>query len=112
VLREIEQRYRSVGNDATIEKLAQYYDVPADELRWRQAWSRKGLSKALAAAQQQRIPLQVNLRTGQSLRGQVVWWDLGAALLELGDGRQVVVQRHMVDTWEPRAIEVESDIDL
>ncbi len=102
VLREMEQRYRHVGDDATIEKLAQYYGVPAEELRWRRIWSRKELSKALETAQQQRIPLQVNLRTGQTLRGQVIWWDLGAALLELDDGHQVVVQRHMVDTWEPR----------
>ncbi len=101
-LREIEQRYRAVGDEETLEKLAQYYDVPVEELRWRHGWSRKALSLALDVAQAEDVPIQLNLRTGQSLRGKVVWWDLGATLLETDDGDQVVVQRHMVDTWEPR----------
>ncbi|HEY64092.1 MAG TPA: hypothetical protein G4O02_05920 [Caldilineae bacterium] len=102
VLREMEQRYRAVGDEETLEKLAQYYEVPVEELKWRHEWSRKALSIALDIACVEGVPIQLNLRTGQSFRGKVVWWDLGATLLELEDGSQVVVQRHMVDTWEPR----------
>ncbi len=102
LLRELEQRYRPVGDEATLEKLAQYYEVPAQELCWRHQWSRKALSHSLDAAQQNGTPIQLNLRTGQTFRGKVVWWDLGAVLLELEDGGQVVVQRHMVETWDPR----------
>jgi sRNA-binding regulator protein Hfq len=103
VLREIEQRYRPIGDREILTKLAHYYGVPPEELIWRHEWSRKSLSNALEAAQQQNYPLRVNLRTGESFQGKVIWWDLGALLLELEDGRQLVVQRHMVETWEPRA---------
>jgi hypothetical protein len=30
----------------------------------------------------------------------VQWSDLGAALLQLENGQEVVVQRHMVDRWQ------------
>ncbi|MCD6290829.1 MAG: hypothetical protein J7M34_10035 [Anaerolineae bacterium] len=102
VLRELEQRYRAVGDEEVLDKLAQYYGVPAEELRWRHEWSRKALSIALDIAQERGVPIRLNLRTGQSFQGLVVWWDLGATLLEMKDGTRVVVQRHMVDTWEPR----------
>ncbi|MCS7221209.1 MAG: hypothetical protein RML36_11685 [Anaerolineae bacterium] len=103
VLREIEQRYRPIGDQETLTKLAHYYGVPPEELIWRHEWSRKSLSRALEAAQQQDYPLRVHLRTGEAFQGKVIWWDLGAVLLELEDGRQLVVQRHIIETWDPRA---------
>jgi hypothetical protein len=39
------------------------------------------------------------MRSGQTLTGKVQWSDLGAALLQLANGQEVVVQRHMVDRW-------------
>ena len=102
LLREIEQRYRPIGDKETLEKLARYYGISPEELYWRHEWSRKALSWSLETARQSDTPIQLNLRTGQSFRGRVRWWDLGATLLELEDGRQVVIQRHMVETWEPR----------
>jgi hypothetical protein len=42
------------------------------------------------------------LRTGETLAGQVRWWDLGAFGLETGDGEPLtVVQRHAVLDWTP-----------
>ena len=79
-LRELEQRYRIVGDDESLAKLAEYYGIPTEELLWRQRWSRKALSAALVAAQRQDIAIEVNLRSGQTFRGKVDWWDLGAAL--------------------------------
>ncbi|MBC8449891.1 MAG: RNA chaperone Hfq, partial [Chloroflexi bacterium] len=70
------------------------------ELRWRYDWPRKALSAALVAAREEGHPIRLHLRTGESFEGHVEWWDLGAVLLTLADGGQVVVQRHVVETWE------------
>jgi hypothetical protein len=40
------------------------------------------------------------LRTGETMAGQVRWWDLGAFGLELDEKALVVVQRHAVLDWE------------
>lgn len=98
--RQMEQRYRAVGDEETLLKLAAYFEVPVEELRWRYDWPRKALSKALVEAQEEGRPIRLHLRTGESFEGRVEWWDLGATLLTLADGEQVVVQRHVVETWE------------
>ncbi len=54
--RQMEQRYRAVGDDATIQALADFYGVPFETLRWRLDWPRKALSRALLAAQQANAP--------------------------------------------------------
>lgn len=100
--REIEQRYRRVGeNDEDLQKLADYYGVPIGELTWRRERWRKLLSEALYTAQSEERPIRLIVRDGPTFEGQVLWWDLGATELELsGDEGRVVVQRHMVDDWE------------
>jgi transcriptional regulator with XRE-family HTH domain len=98
--RQLEQRYRGVGSDEDLAKLAAYFQVPVEELTGRQQWTRKELSAALVEASEQNRPIRLELRTGDSLTGQVVWSDLGAALLQLDDGRELVVQRHIVDRWQ------------
>lgn len=103
--RYMEQRYRAVGDDATIETLAAFYSVPFEDLRWRLDWPRKALSRALAAATQPEAPITVYLWNGERHTGRVSWWDLGAAELELPDGRNVIIQRHAVEKWDPRAPE-------
>lgn len=100
IYRQMEQRYRAVGDEETLVRLAAYFQVPVEELRWRFAWPRKALSAALVAAQEESRPIRLHLRTGESFAGRVEWWDLGAVLLTLADGEQVVVQRHVVETWE------------
>lgn len=98
--RQMEQRYRAVGDEETLVKLAAYFEVPVEELRWRYDWPRKSLSAALVEAQEEGRPIRLHLRTGESFEGRVEWWDLGATLLTLADGEQVVIQRHVVETWE------------
>lgn len=100
-LREIEQRYRRVGeNDDDLQKLADYFGVPLEELTWRREKWRKLLSEALYTAQTEGRPIRLILRDGPTFEGHVLWWDLGATELELsGEGGQVVVQRHIVDDW-------------
>jgi len=98
--RQMEQRYRAMGDEETLVRLAAYFDVPVEELRWRYDWPRKLLSKALVEAQEEGRPIRLHLRTGETFEGRVEWWDLGATLLTLTNGEQVVVQRHVVETWE------------
>ncbi len=101
-LREIEQRYRRVGeNDDDLQKLANYFGLPAQELTWRREKWRKLLSEALHTAQSEERTIHLVLRDGPSFEGRVLWWDLGATELELSEGgERVVVQRHAVDDWE------------
>ncbi len=99
IMRQIEQRYRHVGDDETLRKLAAYYNVPAEELLWRKEWSRARLTFALEDAMRLDVPIRLHLRTGETFEGKVRWVDLAATCLDI-DGQEVVVQRHWVDTWE------------
>jgi transcriptional regulator with XRE-family HTH domain len=100
-LRQIEQRYRRVGeNDEELQKLADYFGVPTGELTWRREKWRKRLSEALYTAQKEERFICLTVRDGPTFEGRVVWWDLGATELELSsDQGHVVVQRHAVDDW-------------
>jgi hypothetical protein len=107
--RQMEQRYRAVGDDEALVKLAAYFQVPLEELTWRREKSRKALSTALDHAQQTAASIRLQLRMPPlTFSGKVLWWDLGATLLELDDGSgQVVIQRCMVDDWELLGVEEE-----
>jgi hypothetical protein len=115
--RQMEQRYRAVGDDENIRILAEYYEVPFEDLRWRLDWPRKALSHALVACMRDSQPITLYLWNGQIIAGTVKWWDLGAIGLETADGGLVVVQRHAAERWEPRAAEdkhtadTEDDVD-
>ena len=98
--RQIEQRYRAMGNEEELASLAAYFEVPVEELTGRVEWTRKALSAALVEAIEMNAPISLELRSGQTVTGTVQWSDLGAALLKLEDGQEVVVQRHMVDRWQ------------
>lgn len=100
--RQMEQRYRAVGDDETIRLLAEFYGVSFDDLRWRLDWPRKALSRALVAAIKEDREITLDLWNGQTLTGKVLWWDLGATALATADG-EVIVQRHAVERWTPRA---------
>lgn len=98
--RQIEQRYRAIGDDEELARLAEYFGVAAQELTSRQPWTRKELSAFLVEAIEQDSTVQLALRTGESMAGKVVWSDLGATLLQSTDGREMVIQRHTIDRWE------------
>lgn len=98
-LREIEQRYREIGDDALLEKLAAYFQVPVEELKWHRARYRKALSRFLEEAQQQGKRVALRLRSGETLTGKIMWWDLGATGLQPDEGELLVVQRHAVIDW-------------
>lgn len=102
--RYMEQRYRAVGDDATIRILASYFGASFEDLRWRLDWPRKALSRALFYAETEKHPITLELSTGEKISGRVKWWDLGATEIET-DAGGVVVQRHAVERWDPRAPE-------
>jgi hypothetical protein len=107
VYRQMEQRYRAIGDDESIKILADYYGVPYEDVRWRLDWPRKSLSRALLASQQGLQPIKLFMWNGDVLEGHVRWWDLGAVGLAPTEGptELVVVQRHAVERWDPRGPE-------
>jgi transcriptional regulator with XRE-family HTH domain len=104
-LRYMEQRYRRVGEDDDIlAKIAAYYDVPLATLQYHRERYRKALSAYLHKATQSTSTVRFELRTGETMSGQVHWWDLGAFGLQPSDGEPlIVVQRHAVLDWEGAA---------
>ncbi|MCD6552519.1 MAG: hypothetical protein J7M16_00755 [Anaerolineae bacterium] len=103
-INEIEQRYRAVGDDDLLAKLATYYDVPVEDLRWRRERSRKAFTIFADEAMRTGQTVRLHLRMGDTLEGRITWWDLGAVGLQrTGDGEIIVVQRHAVDEWESAA---------
>ncbi len=100
--RQMEQRYRAMGDEEAIRVLADYYGVPYEELRWRHDWSRKALSHTLYAAALKQQPLTFYLWNGQVVTGRVLWWDLAATALDTGAAEPLIVQRHAVERWSPR----------
>ena len=100
IYRQLEQRYRAIGSEEELTKLAEYFDIAAEELLERQPWTRKELSKFLTEAIEESRSIELTLRSGEAFAGQVLWYDLGAALLRLDNGKELVIQRHMVDRWQ------------
>ena len=101
-LRYMEQRYRRVGeDDEVLTKIAAYYDVSLATLQYHRERYRKALSAYLHQAAESGATARFELRTGETLSGQVRWWDLGAFGLDTRDGTPLtVVQRHAVLDWE------------
>lgn len=104
--RQAEQRYRAIGDDQSIQMLADYFGVPFEDLRWHLDWPRKALSRAFFHAIEAKLPITLHLSNGEVVTGEVKWWDMGAAEITTASGG-VVVQRHAVERWEPRVPEQE-----
>jgi transcriptional regulator with XRE-family HTH domain len=97
---QLEQRYREMGDDETLHKLAAFFGCDAQMLIRARSRSRKALSQHLNAALENKTAIEIHLRTGETLRGRVAWWDLGTLGLEPeGGGPPTVVQRHAVIDW-------------
>jgi transcriptional regulator with XRE-family HTH domain len=99
--RQIEQRYREIADDETVQKLAAYFNCDPDVLMRARSRSRKMLSRFLNDALQSQAKIRLHLRTGETLSGRVTWWDLGSIGLDPGDDATlIVVARHAVVDWE------------
>ena len=97
---QLEQRYREMGDDETVTKLAAYYGCSSDMLKRARSRSRKALSFHLHDALENDEPVRLRIRTGETLEGRVVCWDLGTVGLRTNDADALlVVQRHAVIDW-------------
>lgn len=100
-LRQLEKRYRRMGEDDKIlARLAAYYGVSLERLQFHRERYRKALSAYLHQKQESGEEAHLRLRTGEEMSGRVRWWDLGAFGLETEDGELTIVQRHAVVDWE------------
>ena len=99
---QMEQRYRRVGeDDDVLAKIAAYYGLPLASLQYHRERYRKALSAYLQEGLESGEPLRFELRTGETLRGRLRWWDLGAFGVEPEGGAALtIVQRHAVLDWE------------
>lgn len=96
----LEQRYRELGEDETLESLADYFGADVEALKRARSRSRKALSQYMDQALANKSPVRLNLRCGETLSGSLAWWDLGALGLTPDDGGSlIVVQRHAVLDW-------------
>lgn len=109
--RQMEQRYRAMGDEDSLRILADYYGVAFDDLRWRLDWSRKALSRTLITLALDQRPLTCYLWNGQAATGTVMWWDLGAVALNVGEAEPLIVQRHAIERWSPRLEEAHATHD-
>lgn len=100
-INEIEVRYREIGDDDLLRRLAEYYEQPVEEFFWHRERSRKKLTIFIAQATQANNPVALQMRSGKTLAGVPQWWDLGTiGLQQEGDDTITVVQRHAVVDWK------------
>jgi transcriptional regulator with XRE-family HTH domain len=98
--RQLEQRYREMGDDETLQKLAAYFGCETALLQQARSRSRKALSAHLAKSQELDGRIRLRLRTGETLQGRLAWWDMGAIGLQPDDSSTLIVlQRHAVVDW-------------
>jgi hypothetical protein len=89
-----------LGDDETLDKLADYFGADVEALKRARSRSRKALSQYMDQALLEKSLLRLNLRSGETLSGRLAWWDLGALGLQPDDGGSlIVVQRHAVLDW-------------
>ncbi|MCP4423201.1 MAG: hypothetical protein GY803_01780 [Chloroflexi bacterium] len=94
-----ETQYRPVRDPELVAKLADFYGRPLEEFQWHNARPRKFLTFYAARALETKETASFTLRSGETLSGQIVWWDLGSIGLEVDDGRTIVIMRHAVVDW-------------
>ena len=95
----IEMRQRDISDDAILEKIAAFYQVPREEVQWHRQRSRKALSHYLLDSQLAATSVTLRLRTDEVVTGEISGWDLAAVGLKQPNGSLLVVQRHAVIDW-------------
>lgn len=99
----LEVKHRRMGeDDAMLEKLATYFEVPLDALTTRRDQFRKRLTGFLADRQRTQEPVILVLESGEELHGTVAWFGREAtALVPTGgdDDLPIVIQRAVIAQW-------------
>ena len=82
-----------------IDRLAAYFDVPADELREARKNARGDLTVYLASKQKSGEPARLRLRPDLVVSGAIAWRDRHAVALRQPDHSAMVVYRSSVTAW-------------
>ena len=101
----IEVKHRRVGeDDAMLEKLAEYFGVPLDEMTRRREAYRKRFASFLDERTRDANSIMLKLESGEVLSGTVKWYAREALALVPGDEgsdeEPYVVQRGWVADWK------------
>lgn len=98
----MEVKHRKVGeSDAALQRLAEFFEVPASDLTGRREAYRKRLTAFLETNKDHSQPVTLKLEDGEELTGMVSWFGREALAL-LPDGEQsapYIVQRGWVRDW-------------
>ncbi|HET7081844.1 MAG TPA: hypothetical protein VFM49_30815 [Chloroflexia bacterium] len=99
----LEVKHRRMGeDDAMLAKLAQYFEVPVDDLVKRRDNFRKRLTGFVADRQRTQEPVVLVLESGEELHGTIAWFGREAVAVDLTGGdpeTPLVVQRAVVAEW-------------
>jgi hypothetical protein len=82
-----------------IGRLAEYFDVPIDELRRAQRQSRSDLTAYLGAHEKANAPVHLKLLGDARVSGHVAWRDRHAVALRQPDESTLVVYRSSIEGW-------------
>jgi hypothetical protein len=101
----IEVKHRRMGeDDATLEQLASYFGVPAQDLTDRREAYRKRLTYFLDESKHDSASVELKLENGETVGGWPAWYSRDAVALnesdhETDDGNLCIVQRAWVADW-------------
>ncbi|MDQ5823637.1 MAG: helix-turn-helix domain-containing protein [Chloroflexota bacterium] len=104
----IEVKHRRVGeDDETLEKLADYFGVPLEDLTSRRDSYRKMLTAFLEENQGKESRVLLTLESGEEVSGRIDWFSREAIALVPGTGTEregdtsdpYIVQRGWVASW-------------
>jgi hypothetical protein len=83
-----------------LSKLAQYFEVPVEELTRRRDSFRKRLTGFIADRQRTLEPVTFVLESGEAVHGTIAWFGREAVALQMDDdGHPIVIQRAMIAEW-------------
>ena len=100
----LEVKHRQVGeDDALLQRLAGYFDVPVEELTGRRGAFRKRLTAFLDESQQRSSPVVLKLESGEEIGGMVDWYAREAIALTPQSNEEgnhpYILQRGYVADW-------------
>jgi hypothetical protein len=99
----IEVKHRRMGEDpAVLQRLADYFGVPIEDLEGRREAYRKRLTYFLEECKRDTCPIELQLESGETLGGRPEWYSREAIALtpdDESDERLCVVQRAWVADW-------------
>ena len=97
----LEVKHRRMGDDdAMLAKLAEYFEVPIEELTRRRDAFRKRLTGFVADRQRSNEAVTFVLESGEQLHGTIAWFGREAIALQPDDtGNPLIIQRAVIAEW-------------